>query len=141
MPRKPRAVVLDSWSILAYFEDEPAGAKVADIIADAHEQDIPLLMTMVNAGEVWYVIARKVSDSEADTSIANLRELGIQFVEVNWKVARQAAVFKAKHKMSFADCFAAALAFLERGSALVTGDREFETIKDQVNVTWLRNTE
>ena len=33
MARKPRAIVLDSWAIMAYFEDEPAAEKVADIIA------------------------------------------------------------------------------------------------------------
>jgi hypothetical protein len=43
--------MLDSWAVLAYLEDEDAAAKVADIIADAHDEQIPLLMTVVNAGE------------------------------------------------------------------------------------------
>ena len=60
MPRKPRAIVLDSWAIMAYFEDEPAAEKVADIIAEAHEEDTPLFMSVVNAGEV-----RRVPASEA----------------------------------------------------------------------------
>ena len=59
MPKKPRAIVLDSWAVIAYLEDEPAAEKVADIIADAHEQQIQLLMTVVNAGEVWYIVARE----------------------------------------------------------------------------------
>jgi len=49
MPRKPKALVLDSWSILAYLEDEPAGQQVADIIADAHENGTPLMMTVAGA--------------------------------------------------------------------------------------------
>jgi len=51
--------MLDSWAVLAYLEDEDAPAKVADIIADAHDEQIPLLMTVVNAGEVWYIVARQ----------------------------------------------------------------------------------
>ena len=35
MPKKPKSIVLDSWAIIAYLEDEPAGEKVADIIVDA----------------------------------------------------------------------------------------------------------
>ena len=78
MARKAKAVVLDSWSIMAYLEDEPAGQKVADIIADAHEDSTPLLMTVVNACEVWYLLARETSEADADQSIAELRQLGIE---------------------------------------------------------------
>lgn len=137
MPQKVKAYVLDSWAIIAYFEDEPAGAKVADLIADAHEHSTPLLMTVVNAGEVWYILARQTSESEADRSIAELNELGIEIREADWKMARNAAQFKSKHKMSFADGFAAALAVQEKGSVLVTGDKEFQQVVDQVKILWL----
>ena len=66
MSRKPKAYVLDSWAVLAYLEDESSGQKVADLIGDAHEHGIPLLMSVVNAGEVWYILAREVSEAEAD---------------------------------------------------------------------------
>ena len=137
MASKPRVLVLDSWSIIAYLEDEPAGVKVADLMAEAHESGIPLKMTVVNVGEVWYILARGTSESEADRSIAELLELGIEFVEVDWKLAHSAARFKANHKMSFADGFAAALALQDRGAALVTGDKEFKQVEDQVKIMWL----
>jgi ribonuclease VapC len=137
MPQKVKAYVLDSWAIIAYFEDEPAGAKVADLIADAHEHGTPLLMTVVNVGEVWYILARQTSETEADRSVAELNELGIEIREADWKLARNAAQFKAKHKMSFADGFAAALTFQEKGSVLVTGDKEFQQVVDQVKILWL----
>ena len=79
MPKKPKAIVLDSWAVIAFLEGEPAAEKVADIISDAHEQGIPLLMTVVNAGEVWYIVAREASASDADASIKQLRDLGIEF--------------------------------------------------------------
>lgn len=59
MPKKPKAIVLDSWAIIAYLEVEAAAEKVADIIADAHEEHVPSLMTVVNAGEVRYIVARQ----------------------------------------------------------------------------------
>jgi predicted nucleic acid-binding protein len=112
---------------------------VGNIISDAHEQGIPLMMTMVNAGEVWYILAREVSEAAADQSIKNMRELGIQFQDVDWKLANQAARFKAVKKMSFADCFAAALAFQHKGSVLVTGDKEFKQVEESIKMYWLVN--
>ena len=136
MARKPTALVLDSWSILAYLEDEPAGQQVADIIADAHESGTPLMMTVVNAGEIWYITARETSEDEADLTLHELAHLGIEFVDVGWGLAREAARFKAKGKMSFADCFAAALA-KENKADLVTGDKEFKQVESQVKLLWL----
>ncbi|HET7091098.1 MAG TPA: type II toxin-antitoxin system VapC family toxin [Anaerolineae bacterium] len=136
MPRKPKEIVFDSWSVLAYFEDEPAGEKVADIIADARENGIPTKMTVVNIGEVWYILARRMSPAEADSSIAELRQLGIEFVDADWKLANEAARFKSKNKMSFADCFAAALA-KENKADLVTGDQEFKQVEGEVRMLWV----
>jgi predicted nucleic acid-binding protein len=137
MARKPRAIVLDSWAVMAYLEDETTAEKVAEIIADAHEEKIPLLMTVVNAGEVWYILAREVSVAEADASVRQLRQLGIEFVNADWDLAREAGGFKARHKMSFADCFAAALA-KQRKAHLVTGDQEFKQVEADVIINWLK---
>lgn len=138
MPKKPKAMVLDSWAVIAYLEDEEAAEKVADTIGDAHEDGIPLLMTVVNAGEVWYIVARETSASEADASIKQLSDLGIQFVEADWDLAKDAAYFKSRNKMSFADCFAAALA-KQRKASLVTGDSEFKQIQQDIAIIWLGN--
>ena len=138
MPKKPKAIVLDSWATIAYLEDEPAAEKVANIIADAHEQRIPLLMTVVNAGEVWYIVARQTSAADADTSIKQIRDLGIEFVDADWSLAKDAGNFKSKNKMSFADCFAAALA-KQRAATLLTGDPEFKQVEREITITWMKN--
>ena len=136
MSRKPRAFVLDSWAVMSYLGGEPSAEKVADIMSDAHEEDIPLFMTVVNAGEVWYILAREVSVAEADSSIRQLRQLGIKFIDADWDLAHEAAGFKSKHKMSFADCFAAALA-KQKKAHLITGDQEFKQVQKDISVTWL----
>jgi predicted nucleic acid-binding protein len=47
-----------------------------------------------------------------------------------------AGTFKARHKTSYADCFAAALA-KDRKSDLVTGDKEFNQVEGEVSIRWL----
>jgi predicted nucleic acid-binding protein len=139
MPKKPKAIVLDSWAVIAYLEDEQAAEKVADIISDAHEESMPLLLTVVNAGEVWYIVARETSAAEADASIKQLRDLGIEFVEADWNLAKDAGYFKSKNKMSFADCFAAALA-RQHKAHLATGDPEFKQVEQEITISWLTTT-
>ncbi len=136
MVSKPRMLVFDSWAIIAYFEDEPSGKKIEEIIIEANESGIPMWMSVVNAGEVWYIVARQTSPSEADSTIAELRSLGIQFDNPEWKSTRQAALFKSKHKMSYADAFAAALS-MQKSAHLVTGDNEFKQIEKEIKLLWV----
>ena len=65
-----------------------------------------------------------------------LRELRIQFVDVDWELTQEAARFKTKNKISYADCYAAALAIVKKAD-LVTGDREFKAVEDQVKIQWV----
>ena len=134
---KAKAIVLDTWSIMAFLEDEPAGERVEAIITEAHEAGIPLLMTVVHVAEVWYIFARDSSAKEADQGVSELKQLGIEFVEADWELSLEAAKFKARHKMSLADCYAAALAKSSQAD-LVTGDHEFKQVEAEIKVDWLR---
>lgn len=139
MTRKYRAkaIVLDTWSVMAFLEDEPASERVESIITEAHDAGIPLLMTVVNVAEVWYIFARDSSAAEADQGVSELKQLGIEFVEADWGLSFEAAKFKARHKMSLADCYAAALAKSSQAD-LVTGDHEFKQVADSIKIDWLR---
>ncbi len=134
---RTKTSVFDSWSILAYLEGEPAAQTVTDIFAEAQERRSGLLMSVVNLGEVWYILARKTSEKEADQAIAELDYLGIEAVGIDWPLSREAAKFKTVARMSYADCFAAALAKL-RGSALVTGDPDFKQVEGEIDIVWLK---
>ena len=53
------------------------------------------------------------------------------------QLIRQAAMFKATKKMSYADCFAAALTKTQNAE-LVTGDREFKVVEKELKkIRWL----
>lgn len=138
MPHKPKAYVLDSWAILSYFHDEPAAEGVETVITEAQENAIPLFMSVVNVAEIWYIIARRRSQSDADVGIQSLRQLGIHFVDANWELSQEAGRFKMKNRMSFADCFAAALA-KQKKATLLTGDTEFKQLEREITIDWLVN--
>lgn len=134
--KKVKAIVIDSWAILAFMQDEPAAEGIADTLADAQEAGIPVVMTVVNAGEVWYIVARRTSHSEADRTLRLIREIGVRLVDADMALTKIAAGFKVKGNISFADCYAAALAKQQR-AVLLTGDPEFRQLEDEISIRWL----
>ena len=133
---KPNAIVLDSWAVMAYLKGESASAAVADAIADAQEAGVPMLMSVVNAGEVWYIVARLRSSADADQAITWLKELGVKLIDADWPLTRTAAGYKTKGKISYADCYAAALA-RQKNAYLLTGDTEFAPLEQEIAIRWL----
>lgn len=136
MRKKSKGLVLDSWAALAYLDEEPSSQSVADLISDALEAGASIRMSVVNAAELWTVLAREVSDAEADRAVAALAQLGVEFVEADWGLTRIASGLAAKHKISLAHGFAAALA-KDRKSDLVTGDKQFRPVDGEVSLHWL----
>jgi ribonuclease VapC len=130
------AKVLDSWAIMAFFEGEEAAEAVETLIYQSIQARAEMLMTSVNLGEVWYSVARAQGESAAERAIQNIRSLDIEIVPADWELSLQAARFKAQNPIAYADCFAAALAYL-RGVELVTGDHEFERLQNQVRILWV----
>ncbi len=103
---------------------------------ESRDTGTPLLMAVVNVGEVWYSLARGYSEAVADAKISELLSLGVEVIDADWEVTRQAAIYKAKGSIAYADCFAAALA-RQRSAALVTGDAEFKQLEREVEILWL----
>ena len=131
-----RNIVFDSWPVMAYLQGEPPVKRIIEIIAEAHDRGDELLMSVVNAGEVWYTIAQRGDIYAADGAIDLVRNLGIEFVDVDWATTQIAAVYRAKGGISYADCFAAALAKYNRAT-LLTGDHEFKQLEDEISIVWL----
>lgn len=130
--------VLDSWALIAFLEDEPAAEQVEKLLSQAVEEKHKLLLSVVNWGEIYYNTMREVSQEEAEQAVRTIAALPIEIVGVgdDLALARQAAIFKAKHKMSYADCFAAALAKV-KNCELVTGDPEFKALEREIKINWL----
>jgi predicted nucleic acid-binding protein len=126
--------VLDAFAFLAYLEGERGHSRVKELMASGTED---LLVNSINAGEVFYIIARKRGLRQAEYFLSViLPSLPVTVVDNSFEDVIEAARLKAAHALSFADCFAAATAVRER-AALVTGDREFEKLGRALAVDWL----
>lgn len=122
---------------MAYFKDEPAGPAVEELIDKARAEKIRLLLSVVNWGEVYYGMWRAGGQGAADSAAGDLSRLPIELVDADLSLAKQAAIYKATNKMSYADAFAAALAKI-KNAELVTGDSEFKPLEKEIKIGWLK---
>jgi predicted nucleic acid-binding protein len=132
-------MVLDAHALMVLFNDEPGADEVEKILLKAESGSPKLLMSIVNWGEIYYSILRGASQEMAETKAHEIAGMQIELVPVDaddLELVRQAAAFKATRKMSYADCFAAALAKI-KNAELVTGDREFKQLARDVKIHWL----
>jgi predicted nucleic acid-binding protein len=120
-----RRYVLDANALIGFFEDrQGVASKVERLIGQALLQELPLLMSAVNWGEVFYTAWRRHGEAPALQAAVRLNEMPITIVGVDQDRATRAAGLKQKHSLGYADAFAAELA-IERGAWLVTADPEF----------------
>ena len=130
------AKVLDSWALLCYLEQESGFEKIIDLFEKAVDSSKPLLMCIVNWGEVYYHVARRFGEQRADEVAQVIQTLPITLVDANKELTREAARIKATKRMAYADCFVAALARLKKAE-LYTGDAAFKAVEKDIKVVWL----
>ena len=128
--------VLDSYSLIAYLEGEAGSKKMIEIIKSARDSWQDLLMSVVNWGEVFYITMRESGREKAVETAHLVSTLPIEIIDADMELTRLAAEIKSEGKMSYADCFAAALA-RQRKAELVTGDAEFKEIEDVIKIFWI----
>lgn len=120
-----RRYVLDANALVGLFEDrEGVAARVERLLQEGQRQNVPLLMSTVNWGEVFYIVWKRYGEEKARDAGANVLEMPIVFVAADFDRTTRAAALKQKHNLSYADAFAAELA-IDTGAWLVTADPEF----------------
>ena len=130
------SAILDSHALLAFFRGEETAAPVKDLLHKAASADRPLHMTEINYAEVKYLLLKKDGADAWKLAADILTSLPIEFHPADRSLAEIAADLKARHKISVADAFAAALA-KERKAELVTGDPEFKALEKEIKIHWL----
>jgi len=129
-----RRYVLDANALIGLFEDRQVIAeKVEHLLRDALLQDLPLFMSAINWGEVFYMEWRYHGELKAREAEARLQEMPIAVIGVDRERASRAGALKQKHSLGYADAFAAELA-IERGAWLVTADPEFSKVGKALSV-------
>jgi predicted nucleic acid-binding protein len=80
---------------------------------------------------------REVSEAAAEQKLREIAAMPIEIVGADLHLTKLAAHYKATKKMSYADCFGAALAKI-KNAEFVTGDPEFKEVEKVIKINWLK---
>ncbi len=140
MPRKPKPYIFDSWSLIAYLDGGDIGGIVANLIGDAQENRSPLYMTVLDAVDIWEIIARTTSADEATKCVDEFTKLGFEILDITWAIARAAAVIRMNYKIDLKRSLS--VAYTKHLKAeLVTGDVQYKKINDEIKIRWVSDTD
>ena len=129
--------VFDSSAVLILLFDEPAADKVEQLLTQAEEKKKEIMISSVNWAEVLVQAFRFYGEDGVRIARQLTRETPLRVIEVNGDLAELAAHLKITYKLPLADAFCAALA-KKHHAALVTSDRDFERVRNQIKIIWLR---
>jgi predicted nucleic acid-binding protein len=130
-----KTYVLDANALLDLLDNGPGAERVEHLLRGARP-DTPLLMSVANWGEIFYISWQRHGEESAKRTLADLLQLPIRIVPVDLPQVLKAAELKATHKIPYVDCLAAALAALNQAT-LVTSDRDFEKLGRHFPVLWI----
>jgi len=122
--------VLDANALFRFLVNGPGAERVEALFKAAREERSAILMSVVNWGEVYYSLARRIGIAKTDATLEAVALLPLSVVTVGMEQARAASILKSSFGLPYADCFAASLA--GRSGVVVTSDA-----KDFARVPWL----
>ena len=128
--------VFDSSALISYLDGESNAAKVADYLEEINDKEMEAYLCVINLGEIYYHFLRTGGNNTSETILSVIKTLPLKITEANIELTLSAGRIKAFNKMSYADCFAAALTESRKG-ILITSDKEFKQIEKNIKIEFL----
>jgi ribonuclease VapC len=128
--------LLDSFSLLRFFQKEPGNEAVKAILDDVQRGKACAMLNVINMGEVIYTVQRRFGMHCKLDVVMNINRLGIVILSAPNDLVFRAAELKAQFAMSYADAFVVASA-MEHAATVVTEDPEFRQVEALVKILWI----
>lgn len=131
-----KTIVLDSFALVSFFHRESGWKKIQQIFYELASSGQKALLSIINWGEFYYIIKKRVGKLKAEEALTLLEQLPIKILSVDDKLVKEAAEIKSDYPVSYADAFCIATAQRSSGQ-IFTNDPEFKSVKHLVSVVWL----
>lgn len=122
--------LLDASGLIAYLSDEKEADEVSKILKKS-------ALPFVALSETYYIVWKKKGESEADKIYGLIKSWDLPILLPDERIILTAGRLKAVFKLSMADSFIAALS-LDKNLTLVTKDRDYEVLQNEIKILWLR---
>ena len=128
--------VFDSYALLAFLEDEPGADQVEKALREVLGGRAEGYLSVINWGEIYYITMREQGEKVAAGVVDLIGTYPLKVIDADQTLTLEAARLKGRHKIAYADCFAAALAKHHKAT-VITGDPEFKQLEKEVKIVWL----
>ena len=133
-----KRVVFDTWALVALLEkEEPAATQVRLLLQQTTANEVECLFSLINLGELYYIVGRRHGKPAADETLAELSEAPLTLLAISQEAVIQAAAFKMVYPISYADAFALSAA-AQYEATLITGDPELGRLSHLVDIEFLQ---
>ena len=136
MSDKGNVFVLDSYAVLAYLGGESGQKRVQEVLQQTIDGRSKAVLTLINLGEVAYIVERSQGLVRAQEALGLIEQLPVEILPADKDLVLAAAHIKANYPLAYADAFTVAAGLRTEG-IILTGDPEFETVTDLVQVEML----
>ncbi|MEQ8186349.1 MAG: type II toxin-antitoxin system VapC family toxin [Candidatus Eremiobacterota bacterium] len=128
-----RNIIFDACAIIAFVNGEDGADFVENLLVDENNMGF---VHAVNLCEVFYEYLRVSGESQAQSVIDDITGTGITVCEdMDTLFWQDIARYKAKGRISLADCFCIALAGRLKGEIITSDYHEFKKIANSGRVT------
>jgi predicted nucleic acid-binding protein len=121
--------LLDTSALLSLRDDEPGAEQVALILRQAMQAKAVCYACFISGMEILYRVWKGKGEAAGRLAYQQCLALPLEWVHETQELLEKAAELKACHRVSLADAWIAAAAFLQT-AVLVHKDPEFEVLKD-----------
>jgi len=131
-----KTYVLDASAVIPLLTGGPGAGRIEQLVREADRARTPLLVSVANWGEVFYLSWQRHGEQSAREALNDLSRLPIRVVPLDLTQALKAGEIKAVHKIPYVDSLAAALAVLQQAT-LVTSDHDFDKLGRHFPILWI----
>jgi uncharacterized protein len=128
--------ILDTYSLLVFLEKDSGFEKIKSLLVEAAQTGETLLLSSISFGEMCNIVSRECGQEKANEIENIIKTLPVEIIDISIPLAKEAFRIKETYKLSYPNCFTAALA-KRQGGELITGDKEFKKIEREIQIEWI----
>jgi predicted nucleic acid-binding protein len=133
--------IFDACALIALLAGEPGAEKVRDLIQDAIDGKLTLIINQINFLEVYYHVINTYDQNEANKMLGKIKEFPIEIIiGLSDEAFKEAGRIKSKYKIPLGDSIAVADCITRNGILVTSDHSDFEEIEkiEKIKINWFR---
>ena len=133
--------ILDACALIALLAGEPGAEKIKNLIQDAIDERVALMINQINLLEVYYHVINTYDQNEANKMLEKVKEFPIEIiVGLSDEIFKEAGRIKSRYKIPLGDSIVVAECIIKNGTLVTSDHSDLEEIErtEKIKIKWFR---